>query len=430
MKRISLIEYDTPKMIIDDIEEHFNLSQLNLIELLRKSGEKVQNTLGFSQNPIIVQNNHIRATGFAGILKVGKQIELEVAPKFLGLDDDNSTWREDFFYLASLSSSGNLLNSDHISSKAAGNSDLQSLIIKTFIEIYWSNHRRSLRTYKKIEFKDFSIEGEFEPESLISPSEDGFSQTNLTFDRSNQYNAIIFTAAKQLLSNSNNPALNNQLTKIIQILSPQKVIFKGQGYKKKLPSRLSRWQELYDLSIDIVMGYGLTFRIGNANSVGYIFNTWKVWEDFIIYSLVRGFGRENVIQHPKYVLGNREKMDKRYKVMNLNVIPDAIVTSEKFDFIVDAKYKGSNDSGIMRISEQDLYESLAFSKATGINKIILIYPMRSDIESELGQVNMFEKINVDNVIIMGIEIESRGISKRNSMLKFSNEIFKNILNLF
>ncbi|WP_117161413.1 restriction endonuclease [Paraliobacillus sp. X-1268] len=433
MKRISLVEYGTQKNVINDLSADLGVSHNKLIDIFDRTGEKVKDLLGFSKNPITIsKDNSVRIVDFAGILRMGPSIEIEVAPKFLGLDSINRRWREDFFYLASLSKNGKLLNKDRLLASTGQRGDLHTLITRAFVEMYWDNQRKSLRTYRNNKFVDFSVDGDIDPESLMYPSPDGFAQTKLDFDKRNHYNGIIVSAAKQLVQNLNDPNLSIQLFRIIQDLSPQDTVA-GNLMKRKLPNRLARWQELFNLSVDILKGFGLAYNTGNSIAPGYVLNTWRVWEDFLSLAINRGFGFENVKQQKQFSLGRRLRTDKASGYSNVRVKPDLVVSySENLtvkEFIFDAKYKGQVEKGVNRISEQDVYESLAFANATNCNTILLAYPANPTVETVLGDAKVFEKIEIGRLNIIGIEVDSKGISSKEGIIHFSKNLSFNCLRI-
>ncbi|MGP4107931.1 5-methylcytosine restriction system specificity protein McrC [Virgibacillus sp. L01] len=424
MKRISVIEYGAPKPVIEQIMQDTDLSREDLIQMINKAGDRVKRILGYSKNPINIGDDKIRITDFAGILRIGPSIEIEVAPKFLGLDSINHRWREDFFYLATLSTSGKLLNSDKLLSKPGEKGDLHTLIARAFVEMYWDNHRRSLRTYSRRTFKDFSIDGDVDPESLFFPDGEGYKQEGLFFDHMNQYNSVIVTAAKQLLPSLREPNLIAQIQRVIQLLTPQKKLNYINVRSNKLPNRLSRWQQLYNLSLDILKGYGLVYHSKNSIAPGYVLNTWKVWEDFLSSAIISGFGMENVKRQNAFVLGERQRSSGVTE--NVNVIPDLLISNGGQEgFIFDAKYKGHVEKGRKRIVEQDIYESLAFLYASGHRVVLLAYPVAPQEGYSLGDINVFEKIEVGNKIILGLEVESKTVSSKHGFLNFSNNLYNN-----
>ena len=135
--------------------------------------------------------DNVQFQNVAGILLAAPRLEFEVAPKFLG---NVPGWREDFFLLAVLSSHGHLLNRERLSSSSRETSDLATLIGQTFVEIYSQNRRRPIRTYRRLPYTHFALEGDFEPEDLMFPVEDGFRQKVSVFTGMNSYNATLRSA--------------------------------------------------------------------------------------------------------------------------------------------------------------------------------------------------------------------------------------------
>ena len=79
----------------------------------------------------------------------------------------------------------------------------------------------------------------------------------------------------------------------------------------------------------------------------------------------------------------------------------------------------------MRISEADVYEGLAFSLASSCTQVILAYP-RIPLEDEgtspplPGTCSVFERVQVGETAIIGLQVEVRGISKPGALRQFAN----------
>ena len=109
-------------------------------------------------------------------------------------------------------------------------------------------------------------------------------------------------------------------------------------------------------------------------------------------------------------------------VSKLSVYPDCVIEPDNTRprILLDAKYKGHVERGQLRISEADIYEALAFSKATGCNLVALAYPAQpSDTPQPVGTCTVFEKAVIDAVQIVGIQVESRLISKSGALRVFA-----------
>ncbi len=88
--------------------------------------------------------------------------------------------------------------------------------------------------------------------------------------------------------------------------------------------------------------------------------------------------------------------------------------------LLDAKYKGHVEKGQLRISESDIYEALAFARATGCNLVALAYPAQPGAAPQpVGTCTVFEVAVVGAVRIAGIQIESRFISKTGALRAFA-----------
>jgi 5-methylcytosine-specific restriction endonuclease McrBC regulatory subunit McrC len=121
------------------------------------------------------------------------------------------------------------------------------------------------------------------------------------------------------------------------------------------------------------------------------------------------------------VLGSRKRQGA---ASDLKVKPDLVVSKSGKSFVVDAKYKTRSDRDEERIAEEDIYESLAFAKASNVRDVILVYPSPaiSPKAAFVGESEVFEIITVDGVRIVGVHTEVRGISKRRGLAEFSNRL--------
>ena len=79
-----------------------------------------------------------------------------------------------------------------------------------------------------------------------------------------------------------------------------------------------------------------------------------------------------------------------------------------------------------RIDTADIYEGLAFMRASGAKKLALLYPQpMGDVAAppaQLGGSTLFESITVGDENIQGFLIEVRGISQREGLHHFANHL--------
>lgn len=416
--RLSLVEYGAPVDLSRAIAEAIGVDRTKANSLLIEAGSRAASSLRLNYNPISVDAKGTRAIDFAGLIRLAPSLELEVAPKFLGLDDTDAAWREDFFFLSTLSRHGRLLASERLSASGGTPRDLSTLVARSITSMYEAQKRRPLRSYRRVREADFFIDGDTDPVDLIFPSPDGFEQELIRFDRRNGWNSDIVAAAKELLPEVSDPSAAGSLVRLIEDLSPQ---YAPANRRKPIPARHRAWKPLHELSIDVLGGLGLNYKQGQAHAPGYLVDTWRVWEDLLTVAARLGFGRNAVVPQRGYPLGTKTKISTG-AVSKLSVYPDCVIESDgvRPRMLLDAKYKGHVEKGLLRISEADVYEALAFSRATGCNLVTLAYPAQlSAAPHPVGTCAVFEKVLVDAVQIVGIQIESRFISKTGALRLFA-----------
>lgn len=427
--RLSLVEYGAPVDLSHAIAEAIGVDRAKANSLLLEAGGRAAFSLGLNYNPISVDAKGTRAINFAGLIRLAPSLELEVAPKFLGLDDTDAAWREDFFFLSTLSRHGRLLASERLSASGGTPRDLSTLVARSITSMYEARKRRPLRSYRRVREADFFIDGDPDPVDLIFPSPDGFEQERILFDRRNGWNADIVAAAKELLPEVSDPSVASSLVRLIEDLSPQNA---PANRRKPIPARHRAWKPLHELSIDVLGGLGLNYKQGQAHAPGYLINTWRVWEDLLTVAARLGFGRNAVVPQRGYPLGTKIKISTGV-VSKLSVYPDCVIESDgtRPRMLLDAKYKGHVEKGQLRISEADIYEALAFSNATGCKLVALAYPAQpGDALQPVGTCTVFEKAVVDAVQIVGIQIESRLISKTGALRLFGANIAASLSEVF
>lgn len=427
--RLSLVEYGAPVDLSRAIVDAIGVDRTKANSLLMEAGNRAALSLGLNYNPIRVDAKGTRAIDFAGLIRLAPSLELEVAPKFLGLDDSDAAWREDFFFLSTLSRHGRLLASERLSASGGAPRDLSTLVARSITSMYEARKRRPLRSYRRVREADFFIDGDPDPVDLIFPSPDGFEQDLIRFDRKNGWNGDIVAAARELLPEVSDPSAASSLVRLIEDLSPQNTT---ANRRKSIPARHRAWKPLHELSIDVLGGLGLNYKQGQAHAPGYLVDTWRVWEDLLTVAARLGFGRNTVVPQRGYPLGTKTKISSG-AVNKLSVYPDCVIEPEgtRPRMLLDAKYKGHVEKGQLRISEADIYEALAFSKATGCNFVALAYPAQpGDTLQPVGTCIVFEKAVVDAVQIAGIQIESRLISKTGALKVFAANMAAGVGNAF
>lgn len=417
--RVGIVEYGRPVDLVAQIARGSGLSRALALQLVIEAGNRIARHLGLNVSPISIETGGVRVKGIAGLLRLSPTLELEIAPKFLGFEDLGNVWREDFLFLSALSQHGCEFTSDRISAGTSSKHDLSALLSHALADMYEVRKRRPLRAYRRTQIRSFSIEGEPDPLEMYFPNSDGFLQETVRYVKQNHWNHIISAASDELRAETSDATAASRLTRIIADLSPQR----GPPRRRTqaIPARHAQWRPVYDLAKDVLSGLGMTYTSGLAHAPGYAVVTWKVWENVLAAALRIGFGRGSVGSQRKFVLGSRTKTLLSSAAVPLSVVPDCIVRG-KVGFLVDAKYKGNVERGMLRIAEADVYEALAFASATGLRFVILAYPAAPSTRAQTGCCTVFERICANSITVIGIQVDVRGIARKSGLADFATKI--------
>ncbi len=381
------------------------------MEQLRDLNQRVKSHLGYKDDPVTATvGGTWKADGIAGLLRLNSQVELEVVPKFL--DPNSTAWRSDFFLLAVLVKTGHLLVHDNISADVQDRGDLATLVARSLLRMHEENSRRPIRGYKRLQRAEFSIDGDVEWETLMMPEADGFVVSRLELTRQNAYNATLAAAVALLLPEIGDGDTQSQLEQLARHLAPQQ---EPPALFPRLPQRHNSWQQAYDLSQLVVGGLGLDLASGSFTGPGFVLSTWAAWQTLCEEVVRQALSNRKVVGQKQWIIGHRNT-DPVY------VKPDiSVLSGDTVDFLLDAKYKtrmGRKSS----INSSDVYESLAFLKASGATYIGLLYPTtKKPLDLPLGNWSSFDKVVIENMTIEGIEIQIEGIAQHGGFARLVAE---------
>lgn len=423
--RLSLTEYGEPKDVVSAASVATGLSRAQVLQLLEGAGRRIREALRLSASQFDFAAGGLRVCDVAGLIRIGPFLELEVAPKFLGADAER--WREDFFFAATISKYGRLLPHERLAAGPGARGDLATLVARAMIGMFWDNQRRPLRTYRRERWKDFVIDGDVEPESIVVPDTDGYEQELFKFDRRNNFNATIHAAIAVLQPEVRDPVARRQLARIRELLAPQSTP-RPLG-SRGVPSRSRRWQPLVDLASEVLRGFGVHFVADRAHAPGYVLDTWRVWEDLLTLALRIGIKEHAVLSQQPAALGMRTLIGAG-KSEKIWVVPDVAIGSPAAHLVVDAKYKGRIVGSRLRVAEADLYEAMAFARAKNVSRVLLAYPhVPGDEVPELGELRIFERLKVDELEVIGADVDMRGISQSGGLRRFAVRLCAGVLAL-
>lgn len=336
-------------------------------------------------------------------------LELEVSPKFLGTDEPD--WREDFFVFAAISRYGRILDRDIVGGGYGSPRDLGTLIGRTALRLYEPNQRHPLRLYRTVSWREFEAEGDVDEEEVVVPSPDGFLQSSVSLERDNVFTGVIGRAFRTLTSEVREPSTRQRVDRVAAAFPKP-----GPSTRRPpahVPARHRRWQPLYELSKMVVQGSRVDYSGQSLGALGYAIKTADGWQDFVSLALETILGTESVQRGKQYVLGTRSGVE-------VKTTPDLSVVFPGATVLVDAKYKGRSPKPTTAISAADVYEAFAFTRSAGIKRIVLVYPRSAALPRiVVGSVEVFDEVLVEDMVIIGAHVESRGLAEPSGFGEFA-----------
>ena len=140
---------------------------------------------------------------------------------------------------------------------------------------------------------------------------------------------------------------------------------RGQSMPRWTASRLNaRYQPALHLAELIVAGDSFEQRVGDVQVSGFVFDMWKVYEDFVCVALqgaMSPYGGRSTLQFGMHLDVSGDVPMRPDYVWMLAGEPAAVV---------DAKYKAEKPSGF---PQADIYQLLAYCTALGLGEGHLIY---------------------------------------------------------
>lgn len=405
--------------MVRDIASQMGIERSAVRSLLETAGQRVAGTLSFKHSPLQLKGDDVEAIDFAGMIALGPRMEIEIAPKFIG---DADGWQDDFFLIALLAQHGHILE-EGLAASASTKTDLPTLLARALVALYWKHRRRPIRTYRRTTMQAFEIEGDFDPVDLNFPDEEGFPQDVTVLTRSNEFNGVLRRAASTLALSVQDAETRLRLERVVHDLPPAAAPIRLT--ERRLPSRSGAWKPTYQLGLEVLRGLSGSLTPGGSEAPGFVVDTWRAWEALLSLAVRSHFGgRVTRAQRPA-TLGVRRKPSGAQRA--LTVTPDLVVDvkgAHGAAILVDAKYKGNQQKGRLAVQPADVYESLAFARATGLEVVCLVYPRIPDTAgvAPVGTVRLFEAIEVGSVRILAMDVSVPGLSERGGLRTFSENL--------
>lgn len=421
--RIELIEYGTG-VDLKQLEAHCDSSQY-LNDSIAAANKRICKKLGLQKNPLVISDGRLRICGIAGMVRLTKNIEIEVVPKFLS-HTKNTSWKETLYLLSVLSKHGGILTNERILSSTSYIASLYDIAGRILAQEFLKNRRKPIRKYRKETFCDFSIDGDIDFASVLDRNDDGIRQSRIRFDIYNEYNAVISKAMKIVIPYTSDNQARNVLQSAIGMFGKQ-----AEPVREKMhvPVRNEEWEDAYALSYDIISGLANSFDAGKILAPGFVANTWQLWEWLITTGLSLANVPGTVKPQTPVKWGNKMVGSHSYSV---NVYPDVEIldaNSRQVLYLVDAKYKVLTNQVTGEADRDDIYEAFAFCSATNTDTLFLVYPGDSGSANPAGNVTQQSVYEIGSKKIFVVTVDFGTISSRGGLFTFGHNLSLGLNNI-
>ena len=409
------------------IEQLTEVDADRLRRLFAARSSRLRSDLGLPEDPFVFDGSTITTRGVAGILQLGPNLEVEIVPKcYL---PDTPYWRDDFLFMATVMKYGRLFRRERIAANRQKSSDdLRSIVAEIFLYELDELIRMPIREYRRRSWTDHEIDGELDYAEVWDNYPDGFAQTGSRLSIDNPFMATIGAAARHLTTAATDGGIRQRLERraiqLGDVEYPQ--------VRTYVPGRHARWQDLYDLALDILTGHdSLLLSDGMLRAPGFLLNTQRSWEEILGLALMTRAGLLGTKIKPKLVLGQRTRAINSAASKAL-AEPDILLNPPSLSstVVVDAKYKGRVMEPLTLISRADLYESLGFMIAADSRLAILVYPDSAvDAAVDTGEIAIFDEVVIEERRVIGVSVSTRGIGRGRGFTEFANRFGQGLLEL-
>jgi hypothetical protein len=362
-----------------------------------------------AHSPIEISTSGVAVKGIAGTVAIGTNTQLEIRPKFASPDDD---WQEDLLFLALFSAYGHVDVLREVSASSTSQNTLSDLLGKIILGLINRNSRRPLKTRRTTSIASFEPLSELDPEALLNPEDEGWRQTVYQMSFDNEWWSTIHAGIQALLPNLRDHSVAAELRNTISRWRRPRS--RPSQIHKILPPRFAAWQTTYDLAFELARGASTAPFSGSFSTFGFTIDTWRTWEALIERALVMALGANSVALQSRNPFGVTSKDGKS---SDLVVIPDAIVLGAARKHIVDAKYKGRQETGFVGISPSDRYEMLAFMHAAETDYATLLYPSLENAPVS-AKPEELERSVIPLGTVRAVSLGIRGIGKPSGLFAF------------
>lgn len=348
------------------------------IDALHATNESWRKSLGLPVAPLrILQQGSqvlIGAQGVAGTMKVGS-LTIEIAPKFLGVEQDAGDWRHAFWQILIIAQQGK-----SVLGKASGRDIDTVSIADVLAELFLRSYSRGTTRGLPLQYTEAaeigpSVHGSFDPEGFVrwtaQPWKVPSKASVLTVE--SPLSQLMSWAASQLRTLTTSRSRARELDEV-----RQSIVFHSRrpprldvAERIQLGVQHEALRPALEIAILLLRGHGVRQGDGERDVIGFLWRSEDVYERFLFW-LCREAARKRGL--------SVRKSSARFGVSStaapLTTTPDVTFTRSDATVVavLDAKYKRINSTP----AASDSYQILTSANHFGCRRVGLVYPSTDD----------------------------------------------------
>lgn len=372
--------------IYEDTQYKINFSKEETLELL-----KLKDVIG-SNNLMLQADGSFMVSHYVGFLCSSK-IKLQVLPKILNRDesiyernkDNENKSLELLFYMLSYSGYLNVKEIPEANEISTYNNDLLEIFINIFIKKFIGMFSHSIyRQYENKEENNIFIKGKI----LFSENIRKNSYRNQVhytrydeFTEDTLLNRIFKSIILKLICETKNSTNKKNLKLSLVYLEDVGVTFLSKEVFEKIKfSRLNEsYKPLFNMAKMFYFNLSPGLYKGDESTFTFLVKVNDLFEEYVYKKLKNGI--ENTSNKEVYHHQPQKYLTKDQKDGAFLLKPDiTVIENTQIKSILDAKYKKLFKEEVITVSQDDIYQMLAYAVRYNCNNIYLVYPKFLDFE--------------------------------------------------
>ncbi len=389
------------KWLFADEKRKLDLSDDELKQL-----KKLKNLLG--ENNVLIRNDGtVTIKDYTGFVQL-ENLRLIIYPKIAKKLDNSKLTNEVFdIYMKMLSVSGyiNVKKIPNAQNTGKYEGDMLEIFIEMFADGLFTLMKREInREYNDVQEPQVFLKGKInfgQTVKKLSFKKHVHIVDYSEFNENNFLNKIFKSTIKKLIGITNRKETKSKLVVMLKWYEEvEEITLSKQVFDKVKFNRLNKqYKPIFNLAKLFFTNDSPGINNGKIDTISFLVSGSRLFEKYAFEMLKQSkeYQNYNIKQQGpvKYLSKIKDKNCFRLK-------PDITLSKgEKLELIIDTKFKEVNS--VRDVSNNDIYQMIAYSVGYNCNEIVLIYPKYLDDVKQISE--EIELITIDKINIRVVKMQ-------------------------